>query len=262
MAHRILLSWSSGKDSAWALHVLREQPDVEVVGLLTTFNETFDRVAMHAVRRELVEVQAAAAELPLWPVLLPWPCSNAIYEERLLAAITRAKQEGVTHIAFGDLFLEEIRDYRIRQLAGTGVEPLFPLWCSPDETPNVARNMVAAGLRAVLTCVDPKQISATFVGRQFDEGLLAELPPGVDPCGERGEFHTFCYAGPMFAAEIAVEVGELACREGLFFADIVLPPADTQRRAGTVSSHGDASETALSESSVADSAVRRAAASS
>ena len=170
MSRRVLLSWSSGKDSAWALHVLRQQSDVEVVGLLTTFNEAADRVAMHAVRRVLVEAQAAAAGLPLSLVQLPWPCSNTVYEERMSAAIGRAKDEGITHVAFGDLFLEQIRDYRIRQLAGSGVEPLFPLWCSPAETPSLARQMLDAGLRAILTCVDPKQLPGAFIGRHYDNG--------------------------------------------------------------------------------------------
>ena len=194
----VLLSWSSGKDSAWALHMLRQQPDLEVVGLLTTFNEAFDRVAMHAVRRELVEAQAAATGLPLHPVMLPYPCSNEVYEERMKIAVDEASDSGVTHIAFGDLFLEEIRQYRVRLLEGTGVEPLFPIWTTLEETPNLAREMLESGLRAVLTCVDPKQLSERFVGRQFDDAFLAKLPPGVDPCGERGEFHTFCYKSPDF----------------------------------------------------------------
>src|SRR5271165_5797420 len=161
---RVLLSWSSDKDSAWALHVLRQQLDLEVVGLLTTYNEAFDRVAMHAVRRELVEAQAAAAGLPLVSVMLPYPCTNEIYEERMRTAIGGAKQSGVTHIAFGDLFLEDIRQYRVRLLAGTGVDPLFPIWTTPEDTPGLARQMLDAGLRAVLTCVDPNQLSARFVG--------------------------------------------------------------------------------------------------
>ncbi|MBI2358571.1 MAG: ATP-binding protein [Deltaproteobacteria bacterium] len=221
MSCRVLLSWSSGKDSAWTLHVLRQQPDVEVAGLLTTFNEAADRVAMHAVRRELVEAQAAAAGLLLWPVLLPWPCSNTDYEQRMSAAIRRAREEKITHVAFGDLYLEDVRNYRIRQLSGTGVEPLFPLWTSPDQTPHLARRMLAAGLRAVLTCVDPKQLPEPFVGRLYDTALLAELPAGVDPCGERGEFHTFCFGGPMFASEIAVQVGETVSRDGFCFADLL-----------------------------------------
>jgi uncharacterized protein (TIGR00290 family) len=219
---RVLLSWSSGKDSAWTLHVLRQQADVELVGLLTTFNEAASRVAMHAVRRELVEAQAAEAGLPLWSILLPWPCPNGVYEARMGEAIERARREGITHIAFGDLFLEDIRAYRERQLSGTGIEPLFPLWGTPADTPALAREMLAAGLRAVLTCVDPKQLDGRFVGRWFDADFLADLPPGVDPCGERGEFHTFCYAGPMFSASIPVRVGEVALRDGFWFADLVL----------------------------------------
>lgn len=217
---RVLLSWSSGKDSAWTLHLLRQQPDVDVVGLLTTFNEAADRVAMHAVRRELVEAQAAAAGLPLWPILLPWPCSNEIYEQRLRVAIERARAEGITHFAFGDLFLEDIRAYRIKQLTDTGIEPLFPIWGTPAETPGLARAMLDAGLRAVLTCVDPKQLSERFVGRRFEPALLDDLPAGVDPCGERGEFHTFCYAGPMFSKPISVRIGETVCKDGFWFADV------------------------------------------
>jgi len=224
MPRRVLLSWSSGKDSAWTLHLLRQQVDAEVIGLLTTFNQVADRVSMHAVRRSLVEAQAAAAGLPLWSVGLPWPCSNAEYEQRMQAVIDRAREEGVTHVAFGDLYLEDIRDYRIRQLSGTGLEPLFPLWCSADDTPALARRMLAAGLGAVLTCVDPKQLPESFVGRRYDLGLLAELPVGVDPCGERGEFHTFCFAGPMFASEKGVRVGETVSRDGFHFADVVPTP--------------------------------------
>ncbi len=224
MSKRVLLSWSSGKDSAWTLHLLRQQPGVEVLGLLTTFNEAADRVSMHAVRRELVEAQATAAGLPLWPVPLPWPCSNAAYEERMLLVIGRTREEGITHVAFGDLFLEDIRAYRVRQLSGTGIEPLFPLWTSPAATPNLARQMLDGGLRAVLTCVDLRQLPEPFIGRPYDAVLLADLPPGVDPCGERGEFHTFCLAGPMFAAEINVRVGETVSRDGFCFIDLVPTP--------------------------------------
>ncbi|WP_218081812.1 Dph6-related ATP pyrophosphatase [Anthocerotibacter panamensis] len=219
---RVLLSWSSGKDSAWALHLLRQQLALEVVGLLTTLDEAVDRVAMHSVRRSLVEAQATAAGLPLWSVPLPWPCSNETYEQRIEVALSHARQKGITHLAFGDLFLEDVRDYRIRQLSGTGVEPLFPLWGSPVDTAGLARRMLASGLRAVLTCVDLKQLPQTFAGRTYDTGLLADLPPGADPCGERGEFHTFCYGGPMFASEIAVQVGETVVREGFCFTDLLL----------------------------------------
>ena len=220
MRRRVLLSWSSGKDSAWTLHILRRAPDVEIAGLLTTFNETADRVAMHAVRRSLVEAQAAATGLPLWTVELPSPCSNADYEAKMSGVIERARAEGITHVAFGDLFLEDVRSYRVRQLAGTGIEPLFPLWGAVSATPDLARRMLAEGVRAVLTCVDPKQLPESFVGRQYDATLLSELPAEVDPCGERGEFHTFCYGGPMFASEIAVQVGEIVTRDGFCFADV------------------------------------------
>lgn len=219
---KALLAWSSGKDSAWALHVLRERGDVEVVGLLTTFNEAFDRVAMHAVRRELVEAQAAAAGLPLLPVMIPWPCSNEEYERHMRAAIAAAREQGVTHIAFGDLFLKDVRDYRIKLLANSGVEPLFPIWCSQAETPALARRLIEAGLETVLSCVDPKQLDGRFVGRRFDADLLAELPAGVDPCGERGEFHTFCYRGPMFSRDLSLTVGECVIRDGFHFAELAL----------------------------------------
>jgi uncharacterized protein (TIGR00290 family) len=217
---RVLLSWSSGKDSAWALHLLRQQADVEVVGLLTTFNESADRVAMHAVRRALVERQADAAGLPLESVMLPWPCSNSDYERLMGEAITSACAEGITHIAFGDLFLEDVRDYRVRQLAGSGIEPLFPVWHPPGGTAALARKMVNDDLRAVLTCVDPAQLDSSFVGRTFDAKLLTGLPPEVDPCGERGEFHTFCYAGTMYRHPISVDVGETVCRDGFWFTDV------------------------------------------
>ena len=217
---RVLLSWSSGKDSAWALDVLRQQSDVEVVGLLTTLNESADRVAMHAVRRALVEAQASAAGFPFWPVYLPWPCSNEEYERRMSTVIAQAKQAGVTHTAFGDLVLEDIRAYRIRQLSETGIEPLFPLWKPAGGTAVLAKQMIQGGLKAVLTCVDPKRLAASFVGRLYDDMLLAELPATVDPCGEHGEFHTFCFDGPMFAHAIPVYVGEMVSRDGLCFADL------------------------------------------
>jgi len=220
MRARALLSWSSGKDSAWALHLLRRQGDVEVVGLLTTVNEAADRVAMHAVRSELLRAQAGAVGLPLRMVGLPWPCSNEQYEAAMAVAIEQAKSDGITVMAFGDLFLEDIRRYRVEKLTGTGITPLFPVWGIP--TDSLAREMIAGGLRARLTCVDPKQLAPSFVGREFDAALLAELPSSVDPCGERGEFHTFTYAGPMFRHPIAVQSGEIVERDGFAFADLLL----------------------------------------
>jgi len=214
---RVLLSWSSGKDSAWALHMLRRNPTVEVVGLLTTLNSEFDRVAMHGTRRTVLEAQAAAAGLPLWIVPLPWPCTNAIYEQRMAEACARAVCEKVDAIAFGDLFLADVRAYRERQLAPTGLEPLFPLW--EISTDALAREMIAGGLRARLTCVDTRQLPSGFVGLDFDAALLDELPASVDPCGERGEFHTCVYAGPMFSAPLALRAGEVVERDGFTYAD-------------------------------------------
>jgi uncharacterized protein (TIGR00290 family) len=215
---KALLAWSSGKDSAWSLHVLRAQGDVEIVGLLTTINEAFDRVAMHAVRTELLRAQADAADLPLWPVLIPWPCSNAQYEAAMNGAMARARADGIAHVAFGDLFLEDIRRYREERLAPTGITPLFPIWGTPTDA--LARRMVDGGLRARLTCVDPKSLDARFAGREFDAALLAELPASVDPCGERGEFHTFAYDGPMFRRPVPVRGGEVVTRDGFVFADL------------------------------------------
>lgn len=228
---RILLSWSSGKDSAWALHVLRRQPEYKIEGLLTTINEEFDRVAMHGVRRELVEMQAEAAGLPLWTVPLPWPCSNEQYEALMAKACADALQRRIEAVAFGDLFLEDIRAYRERQLSGTGLEPVFPLWKFP--THELAKQMIASGLKATLTCVDTSKLDATFSGRSFDEKLLAELPAQIDPCGENGEFHTFAHAGPMFSGEIPVMRGETVVRDRFVFADL-LPTATGDAR---LSSH-------------------------
>lgn len=216
---KALLSWSSGKDAAWALHALRQRGEVEVVGLLTTTNEAFDRVAMHGVRETLLEAQAEAAGLPLWNVPLPWPCSNEAYEARMAQACGRAVSEGIEAMAFGDLFLEDVRDYRVQKLAGTGLRPLFPIWNA--DTASLARDMVAAGLRASLVCVDPRALDGAFAGRDFDAALLADLPPTVDPCGERGEFHTFVWDGPMFRHPVPVRRGEVVERDGFVFADLV-----------------------------------------
>ncbi|GLH67865.1 hypothetical protein [Geothrix edaphica] len=216
---KALLSWSSGKDAAWTLHTLRQAAEVEVVGLLTTTNAAFDRVAMHGVRAALLEAQAEAAGLPLWKVPLPWPCPNEAYEALMAQACARAVAEGIEVMAFGDLFLEDVRDYRIQKLAGTGLAPLFPIW-NPD-TAALAQAMVAAGLKATLTCVDPRALEASFAGRAFDAQLLADLPASVDPCGERGEFHTFVWDGPMFHHPVPVRRGEVVERDGFVFADLV-----------------------------------------
>ena len=216
---KVLLSWSSGKDSVWALHLLRQQPDIEVVALLTSFNSAAGRVAMHAVRRALVDEQAARTGIPQWSVDLPWPCSNAEYEERMRGVCQRALAEGITAVAFGDLFLQDIRDYRERQLQGTGLDPLFPVWEIP--TAKLARDMIAAGVKAKITCVDPSQVDRAFAGRDFDQALLDSLPPGVDPCGENGEFHTFVYDAPMFSRPIDVRLGEIVERDGFVFADVL-----------------------------------------
>ena len=219
MSRRVVLSWSSGKDSAWTLHVLREDPDVEVVGLLTTVNTTHDRVAMHSTRRAILEAQAHSAGLPLHVVPLPWPCSNEVYENAMRSAVESAAGNSVTHIAFGDLFLEDIRAYRTRQLEGSGLSPLFPLWHEP--TARLARRMIDAGLEAHLTCVDPQKLSPSFAGRRYDHALLDDLPEGVDPCGENGEFHTCVLAGPMFRQPLSAVVGEVVQRDGFYFADLV-----------------------------------------
>jgi uncharacterized protein (TIGR00290 family) len=217
--YRALLSWSSGKDCAWALHSLRQSGEVEVVGLLTTVNEVYDRVAMHAVRTSLLKAQAEAAALPLWTVPIPSPCSNTQYEEAMGGAMTRARQQGIDAVAFGDLFLEDVRAYREQKLAGTGITPLFPLWGQP--TNQLAHTMIDAGVRAHVTCVDPRQIPPSFAGRLWDRSFLEELPETADLCGENGEFHTFVSAGPMFQTAISVQTGVITEREGFVFADLL-----------------------------------------
>jgi uncharacterized protein (TIGR00290 family) len=214
---RVLLSWSSGKDSAWALHLLRREPGIELAGLVTTLNTEFQRVAMHGTRRAVLEAQASAAGLPLWVVPLPWPCSNEIYEQRMTEVCERATGEGIDAIAFGDLFLADVRAYREKQLKPTGLEPLFPLWEIP--TAELAAAMIAGGLRARLACVDTRQLPESFAGREFDSALLRDLPPEIDPCGERGEFHTCVYDGPMFTTPLRLEAGEVVNRDGFVYAD-------------------------------------------
>jgi len=222
MKKRVLLSWSSGKDCAWALHCLRQQTDVSVLGLFTTINEAFDRVAMHAVRVELVRLQAEALGLPVQLLFIPWPCSNADYECVMADFVASARAQGVTHMVFGDLFLEDIRQYREQRLAGSGIEPLFPLWGMPIGP--LSQEMIEQGLQALITCVDPRQLNRDFTGEYYDKTLLSRLPAGVDPCGENGEFHSFVFNGPMFAAPVAIERGPVVERDGFIFAD-VLPRA-------------------------------------
>jgi uncharacterized protein (TIGR00290 family) len=216
---RTLLSWSSGKDSAWALHALRQRADVDVIGLVTTINSAFDRVAMHGVRRALVEAQAEATGLPLHVLEIPNPCPNAEYERVMGAFVAEQAAAGVEAMAFGDLFLEDIRRYREAKLAGTGITPLFPLW--GIETGRLAREMIDGGLEAYVACLDPRKLPEKFAGRRFDRALLAELPAGIDPCAENGEFHTFASAGPMFHSPIAIEPGDVVTRDGFVFCDLL-----------------------------------------
>ena len=215
---RALLAWSSGKDSAFSLHVLREQ-GVEVTGLLTTINDAFDRVAMHAVRLELLRAQADAVGLPLVEVRIPWPCPNEAYEAAMAEALAAARERGTTAVAFGDLFLEDVRRYREERMSGTGLVPLFPLWGRPTRA--LAEEMIAVGQQAVLTCVDPRALPRAFAGRAFDAALLRDLPAEVDPCGERGEFHSFAWDGPAFRHPVPVRVGEVVDRDGFVFADLL-----------------------------------------
>jgi uncharacterized protein (TIGR00290 family) len=216
---KLWLSWSSGKDSAWSLHLLRQRGEYEVVALLTTLNDGAKRVAMHAVRETLLEAQAASLGLPLVKVPIPPQCPNALYEEAMAGAMAQARAEGVQDVAFGDLFLEDIRRYREEKLHAVAMNAVFPVWGL--DTCDLAREMAASGLRAILTCVDPKQLDSRFAGRIFDEKLLQELPPEVDPCGERGEFHTFAFAGPMFQKPLAVRAGEVVTRDAFVFADVL-----------------------------------------
>ena len=218
MMKKALISWSSGKDSAWVLHRLRQSGEYEIAGLLTTMNAAFDRVAMHGTRRALLEAQTNAAGLPLRAIPLPWPCSNEQYEAAMRGACAQAVADGVEVIAFGDLFLEDVRRYREEKLAGTGLTPVFPLWGSPTDA--LVREMIASGVRARIVCVDPTKLPGEFAGRDLDESVLRAMPAEVDPCAERGEFHTVAYAGPMFRYAIPIESGEVVERDGFVFADV------------------------------------------
>jgi uncharacterized protein (TIGR00290 family) len=223
---KVLVSWSSGKDSAWMLHVLKTTMPGAAQALLTTTNQAFDRVAMHGVRRAVLEAQASAAGLPLRVVRLPWPCRNEDYEQLMQSACDAAVADGFTHIAFGDLFLEDVRRYREERLAGTGLTPLFPLWGIP--TAELSRQMIDGGLRAYLSTVDPRVLDPSFAGRAYDRALVEALPPGADPCGEKGEFHTCVWDGPMFDHQVGVSVGDVVIRDGFVYADIV--PVDAPGR--------------------------------
>ena len=222
---KTVLSWSSGKDSAWALHLLRRRSDVEVVGLMTTVNQLHQRVAIHAVRLELLQRQAEALALPLHVIDLPSPCSNLQYEAAMEKTVRQLRRDGVECMAFGDLFLADIKEYREAKLSGTGITPLFPLWQLP--TDKLAREMISSGLRAFITCVDPQQLPVSFAGREFNAQFLADLPARVDPCGERGEFHTFAFDGPMFNWPVSIEPGEIVERDGFSYADLL--PIGCQR---------------------------------
>jgi uncharacterized protein (TIGR00290 family) len=218
---RALVAWSSGKDSAYALHEVRRAGDLEMVGLLTTVTRTFERVAMHGVREALLEAQAASIGLPLHRVEIPYPCPNEVYEQAMADVLASAATGGVTHIVFGDLFLADVRAYREAQLTPAGFTGVFPLW--GRDTASLAREMIAAGLDARLVCVDPSRLDRSFAGRKFDAELLATLPADVDPCGENGEFHTFVADGPMFARPVRVRTGVIVDRDGFVFADLVTP---------------------------------------
>lgn len=216
---KALIAWSSGKDSAWALHEARRLAELDIVGALTTVTDSFQRVSMHGVREALLRAQCEAAGLPEIIVRIPYPCPDEIYEREMAAAIADVKARGVTHIIFGDLFLQDIRAYREKQLAGTGITPVFPLWLQP--TAALARAMIDGGVEAHLAVVDLKKLPASFAGRRFDAALLSEFPAGIDACGENGEFHTFVSAGPMLARKIPVRVGETVERDGFAFADLL-----------------------------------------
>ena len=219
MRKRALLSWSSGKDGAWALHVLRRQANVEVVGLFCTVNREFGRVAMHAVRTELVRRQARNIGRPIEFIPIPHPCGDNEYAVIMKTFVAKARRRGVECFAFGDLFLEDVRRYREENLAGSGIAPLFPLWGMPTE--RLSREMAAAGLRAVVTCVDPKRLPADFTGQEYGESFVRRLPAGVDPCGENGEFHTFAFAGPMFKKPVSFVLGGTVERDGFIFTDLL-----------------------------------------
>jgi len=214
-----LLSWSSGKDSAWSLQVLNQQNDIEIVGLFSTVNQEFNRVAMHAVRVELLQLQAVSVRLPIQLIPIPYPCSNSQYESIMNKFIEKTKANGIEYFAFGDLYLEDVRKYREDSLVGTGINPVFPLWGM--NTKSLSEEMIDSGLKARITCVDPKQLSTDFTGIEYDKSFLERIPDNTDPCGENGEFHTFVYDGPMFKERIKISAGETISRDGFVFTDLL-----------------------------------------
>ncbi len=222
MNKKTLMSWSSGKDSAWALYKLQQNPEIELLGLFCTVNKEFDRVAMHGVRAELLKKQAKSVGLPLEIIEIPYPCSNAEYEKIMGQFVERAKSDNIDYFAFGDLFLEDVRNYREEKLKGSGIKPIFPIWGMP--TDKLSREMISSGLRTVITCVNPKQIPEEFVAREFDESFLDSLPKTTDPCGENGEFHSFVFDGPMFKEQIEIFIGDIVHRDGFVFADVLAKP--------------------------------------
>lgn len=222
MPKKAWMSWSTGKDSAYALARLLDDPAFDVTGLFTTVTDAFNRVSMHAVRESLLEAQAERLNLPLHKVMIPFPCPNETYEQKMKKLVSKAKGDGVEAMAFGDLFLQDVRAYRIKTLDGTGIAPLFPIWNL--DTHELAQDMIARGFRAIITCVDEKKLDGGFSGRRFDQGFLTDLPEGIDPCGENGEFHSFVYDCPLFAKPIAIAAGGQTSREGFTFTDIL--PAD------------------------------------
>ncbi len=223
MAKKIMLSWSSGKDSAWSLYALQQDPDYELVGLVTTVNQKYQRVAMHGVREKILQQQADAAGLPLHCLNIPSPCTNKEYEAVMQKFISIMQKNSIQYIAFGDLYLEDIRQYREKQLKGTGITPVFPLWLKPTRA--LAEEMIQGGLEATITCIDPKKLSPRFAGRRFDLNFINDLPDEVDPCGENGEFHSCVHNGPMFKHAITVNTGEVVERDNFVFADLISEPA-------------------------------------
>ncbi len=218
MKRKTLMSWSSGKDSAWALYKLQQDPEIDLRGLFCTVNKEFNRVAMHAVRVELLKHQSTSIGLPLEIIEIPYPCTDEIYGEIMGQFVERAKKDNIEYFAFGDLYLEDVRNYREDKLKGSGIKPIFPLWGTPTDT--LSREMINSGLRALTTCVDPKQISEEFIGKEYNESFLKDLPEGVDPCGEKGEFHSFVFDGPMFKEPIEISLGNVVNRDNFIFIDV------------------------------------------